>query len=73
MIRVQLKTDENNIRSQKAIQKIGAQYEGILRNDMLRENGTKRNSAYYSIIDSEWESIKIELTEIFENKKKADH
>ncbi len=73
VIRVQLKTDENNIRSQKAIQKIGAQYEGILRNDMLRENGTKRNSAYYSIIDSDWETIKIELTEIFENKKKASH
>ena len=52
-IRVQFKTDENNIRSRKAIEKIGGKFEGILRNDMLRDNGTKRNSAYYSIIDSE--------------------
>jgi RimJ/RimL family protein N-acetyltransferase len=59
--RVQLKTDENNKRSSKAIEKIGGQFEGILRNDMIRENGTKRNSAYYSIIDNEWENVKQNL------------
>ncbi len=62
--RVQLKTDENNLRSRKAIEKIGAQFEGILRNDMIRDNGTNRNSAYYSIIQSEWERNKIHLREL---------
>lgn len=56
--RVQLKTDENNVRSRKAIEKIGGQFEGIMRNDMIRDNGTIRNSAYYSILDYEWESTK---------------
>lgn len=59
--RVQFKTDELNIRSRKAIEKIGAKYEGILRNDMVRENGTNRNSAYYSIIESEWNQVKEKL------------
>ncbi|MBI3235609.1 MAG: GNAT family N-acetyltransferase [Bacteroidetes bacterium] len=59
--RVQLKTDENNIRSRKAIEKIGGQFEGILRNDMVRDNGTSRHSAYYSIIDSEWTQVKQHL------------
>jgi RimJ/RimL family protein N-acetyltransferase len=60
-IRVQLKTDENNIRSRKAIIKIGAQFEGILRNDWIRDNGTFRNSAYFSIIDDEWPEAKGKL------------
>lgn len=60
-VRVQLKTDENNIRSRKAIEKIGGRFEGILRNDMLRENGTYRNSAYYSILDTEWPDAKKQI------------
>jgi RimJ/RimL family protein N-acetyltransferase len=64
--RVQLKTDEKNLRSRKAIEKIGGVFEGVLRNDMLRENGTHRHSAYYSIIDIEWHSKKRHLTKLFE-------
>jgi RimJ/RimL family protein N-acetyltransferase len=67
-LRVQLKTDENNIRSRKAIEKIGGQFEGILRNDMLRDNNTRRNSAYYSIIEDEWEEKKTKLTIIYNRK-----
>lgn len=67
--RVQLRTDENNIRSRKAIQKIGGQYEGIFRNDMIRDNGTKRHSAYYSIIDTDWPNVKRTLAELFKMKK----
>lgn len=66
--RVQLKTDVLNVRSRKAIEKIGGQFEGILRNDMLRDNNTKRNSAYYSFIDDEWEEKKIKLTALFLSK-----
>jgi RimJ/RimL family protein N-acetyltransferase len=61
-LRVQLKTDENNLRSRKAIEKIGGKFEGILRHDMLRDNNTKRNSAYYSIVDDEWPQLKIDLS-----------
>lgn len=67
-IRVQLKTDENNIRSQKAIRKIGAQFEGVLRNDWIRDNGTIRNSVYFSIIDSEWENVNSNLVSLLNEK-----
>jgi RimJ/RimL family protein N-acetyltransferase len=68
-VRVQLKADEQNQRSRKAIVKIGAQFEGILRNDMIRDNGTFRNSAYYSILASEWEEKKPQLIALYEGKK----
>ena len=61
LIRVFFKTDSNNIRSQKAREKIGAKYEGTLRNHMIREDGTYRHSAYYSIIESEWSEVKGKL------------
>jgi RimJ/RimL family protein N-acetyltransferase len=70
-VRVQLKTDENNVRSRKAIEKIGGQFEGILRNDMIRDNHTKRNSAYFSIIDEEWKHKKLKLTELYNLKLNA--
>jgi RimJ/RimL family protein N-acetyltransferase len=69
-VRVQLKTDENNLRSRKAIEKIGGQFEGIFRNDMIRDNNTKRNSAYYSIIDEEWSEKKLLLTNLYEAKRR---
>jgi RimJ/RimL family protein N-acetyltransferase len=59
--RVQLKTDENNVRSRAAIQKIGGRFEGILRNEQIRANGTKRNSAFYSIIEEEWPELRDRL------------
>lgn len=70
-VRVQLKTDENNLRSRKAIEKIGGRFEGILRNDMIRDNGTKRNSAYYSVIDEEWKEKKLKLTGLYQMKRNA--
>jgi len=60
-IRVQLITDEKNLQSQKAIEKIGGIKEGISRNHKIRENGTYRNSVVYSIIESEWPSVKRKL------------
>lgn len=71
LIRIQFKTDEQNIRSQKAIEKLGAVKEGILRNHMVRANGTYRNSVYYSIIDSEWRAVKNRLEDILEYSHKA--
>jgi RimJ/RimL family protein N-acetyltransferase len=60
-IRVQLKTHRMNFRSRRAIERIGAQYEGILRNAVILPDGTFRDSAYYSIIDSEWPAVRRHL------------
>jgi RimJ/RimL family protein N-acetyltransferase len=60
-IRVQLKTDSRNERSQKAIQRIGAVKEGVLRNHMILPDGYIRHSVFYSIIDTEWPEVKKRL------------
>jgi RimJ/RimL family protein N-acetyltransferase len=60
-IRVQLKTDSLNLRSQKAIERIGAVKEGVLRNHMILPNGRIRHSVFYSILDSEWPEVKKHL------------
>ncbi len=65
-IRVQLKTDSRNIRSQKAIERIGAVKEGVLRNHMILPDGYFRHSVFYSILDSEWPEVKRRLEELME-------
>jgi RimJ/RimL family protein N-acetyltransferase len=65
-IRVQLKTDLRNERSQKAIERIGAVKEGILRNHMILPDGRIRHSVFYSIIDSEWPAVKQRLEEMLQ-------
>jgi len=63
-IRVQLKTDLNNVRSQRAIERLGAVKEGVLRNHMIRPDGTARDTVMYSIIDREWPLVKARLEEL---------
>jgi RimJ/RimL family protein N-acetyltransferase len=60
-IRVQLKTDLRNERSQKAIERIGAVKEGVLRNHMILPDGRYRHSVFYSILDTEWPEVKKKL------------
>jgi RimJ/RimL family protein N-acetyltransferase len=60
-MRVELKTDSMNQRSRNAIQRIGAQQEGIFRNHMTTWSGRIRDSVYFSIIDSEWPAVKSDL------------
>ena len=60
-IRVQLKTDSRNVRSQKAIERIGGIKEGVLRNHMILPDGNFRHSVFYSVIDLEWEGVKKNL------------
>ena len=62
-IRVQFKTDLRNKRSQIAIERLGAVKEGILRNHMITPEGVIRDSVYYSVLDSEWNNIKLFLQE----------
>jgi len=63
-IRVQLKTDLRNERSQKAIERIGAKKEGVLRNHMILLDGRYRHSVFYSILDTEWPEVKQKLEEM---------
>ena len=56
--RVEFKTDNRNVQSQKAIRKIGGVYEGTLRKHMIMSDGFVRDSMYYSILKSEWEVLK---------------
>lgn len=59
--RVQLKTDERNERSRRAMTKMGAQFEGILRRYQKRNDGFVRNTAMFSITAEEWPSVKAGL------------
>jgi RimJ/RimL family protein N-acetyltransferase len=65
-IRVQLKTDLRNERSQKAIERIGAVREGVLRNHMILPDGRYRHSVFYSILDTEWPQVKERLEKMLE-------
>jgi RimJ/RimL family protein N-acetyltransferase len=56
-----LKTDARNERSRRAIERLGAAFDGIRRADMPGADGTVRNSAWYSITAPEWPSIKAQL------------
>ncbi len=68
--RVQLKTQHDNMRSRKAIEKIGGIYEGIIRKHMLKDDGTYRSSAYFSILDDEWPEVKLNLEKLLDEKMK---
>ncbi len=61
-IRVELKTDVFNEKSRNAIKRLGAVEEGILRQHLITESGRFRDTVYFSIIDSEWQSVKAGLT-----------
>lgn len=57
--RVELKTDYRNTQSRKAIEKIGASFEGVLRSHTVLPDGFRRDTVYYSILKSEWPTLKI--------------
>lgn len=57
-LRVQFKTDLRNVRSQQAIERIGATREGVLRAHMVTPEGHIRDSVYFSIIAPEWPQVK---------------
>lgn len=60
-IRVELRTDARNTRSRAAIEKLGAQYEGMMRAHMIMPDGTLRDTAAYSITRDEWVDISTRL------------
>ena len=67
-IRVEILTWDKNLRSRKAIERIGAKFEGILRNNIIRKD-IIRNTAVFSVIDSEWGETKIKLIALFQSRR----
>ncbi|MGI9354091.1 MAG: GNAT family N-acetyltransferase [Rhizobiaceae bacterium] len=60
-IAVEFRTHFINTQSRRAIERLGAKLDGILRSHMIMENGTMRDTAVYSIIACEWPTIKAHL------------
>jgi RimJ/RimL family protein N-acetyltransferase len=65
-IRVQFKTDQRNERSQRALERIGAIREGVLRKQITMPDGYQRSSVYYSVVDDEWPGVKAHLERLMD-------
>jgi RimJ/RimL family protein N-acetyltransferase/nitroimidazol reductase NimA-like FMN-containing flavoprotein (pyridoxamine 5'-phosphate oxidase superfamily) len=63
-VRVEWHTDADNRRSQRAIERLGAVREGVMRRQKLRENGTWRDTVTYSMTDHEWPTAQARLREM---------
>ncbi len=55
--RITLKTDARNARSRRAIERLGAQFEGIRRAHVPATDGSIRDTAYYSVLPKEWPTV----------------
>ncbi len=60
-VRVEFKTDARNERSRTALAALPAQFEGVMRNHMIVPDVGLRDSAYFSVIDSEWPEVRANL------------
>ena len=63
-VRVEFKTDARNERSQRALERIGARREGVLRNHMIVQSNYLRDSVYFSVIEAEWLEVKERLQQL---------
>lgn len=59
--RVQFRTKSDNARSRRALEKIGAVLEGVMRMDKIEASGLARNTTLYSIVREEWPAVKLGL------------
>ncbi len=59
--RVEFKTDALNERSRRALEAIGASFEGVHRKHMLVREGVNRDSAWYSVTDDDWPAVRAHL------------
>ena len=60
-IRVELVTDARNLRSQRAIAKLGAVREGVLRHRTITWTGHRRDTVVFSILEAEWPAVRTGL------------
>lgn len=65
--KVEFRVDERNMRSRRAVEKIGGILEGILRKDTLTKDGFRRSSACYGILREEWDAIKTTIFKDIDN------
>ncbi|MCW2960304.1 MAG: acetyltransferase [Thermoleophilia bacterium] len=59
--RVHIQADVRNTRSRHAIERLGATYEGVLRSHIVLPDGSSRDTAVYSILDSDWQELRPRL------------
>ena len=69
--RVEWKTDASNERSCRALEALGATFEGVHRNHMLVRGEENRDSAWYSVVDREWPAVRALLEERLARKAVA--
>lgn len=62
--KVEFRIDERNIKSRKAVEKIGGQLEGILRKNVEMKDGYRRNTCCYGILKEEWPNLKTQLEQL---------
>jgi RimJ/RimL family protein N-acetyltransferase len=67
--RVELKTDALNERSRRALEALGATFEGIHRKHMLVRGGENRDTAWYSVTDDDWEAVRERLERRLASKR----
>jgi RimJ/RimL family protein N-acetyltransferase len=67
-VRVEFKTDGRNLRSQRALERIGATREGVMRNHMIVQGNYVRDSVYFSVLDREWLEVKERLQILRDNQ-----
>ncbi|MDZ7703852.1 MAG: GNAT family protein [Trueperaceae bacterium] len=71
-VRVQIHTHVANVQSQRAIRKLGAVYEGVLRNHMFTKDGEVRDTMVFSVIDSDWPEVKALLESRLEGLRSGE-
>lgn len=69
---VGLRTDGLNLRSQRAIEALGAKKDGVLRNHSVRRDGSIRDDVMYSILAAEWPGVRLHLeTRLWRNSQNS--
>ena len=59
--RVGLNVDVENLRSRRAVERIGGVQEGIVRKQRIRRDGTRRDTVVFGIIDDDWPQVKLKI------------
>jgi RimJ/RimL family protein N-acetyltransferase len=67
-IAVEFRTHRLNIRSRSAIERLGAQLDGVLRSHQIARNGSLRDTAVYSITAAEWPAVMLRLDRFLEDR-----
>ena len=63
--KVEFRIDERNLKSRRAVEKLGATLEGILRSDVLMKDGYRRNTCCYGMLKKEWPEVRATVFKAF--------